>query len=85
MRRNKALAGKTVYSHGMNVTYDENGYALKARNPDHPNFKGTTMSIHAQPIEDALAGKPWKEPSHDGLVEWEDVLANGGVMPDTQE
>lgn len=80
--RNPALAGKTVYSRGMNVTYDKNGYAVKASNPHHPNFKGTTRSIPAQPIADALAGKPWEEPSHEGLIEWEDYINNGGVRPD---
>ena len=78
MSRNKALAGKTVYSRGMNVTYDELGYAVKARNPDHPNFKGTTMSVYAQPIEDALAGKPWTPPDMSGLRDWEDVINSGG-------
>lgn len=72
MSQNPALAGKTVYSCGMNVTYDENGYAVKTVNPHHPNYKGTTMSICAQPIEDALAGKEWVEPSHEGLTEWGD-------------
>ena len=78
MRRNKALAGKTVYSRGMNVTYDGLGYAVKARNPDHPSFKGTTMSVHAQPIEDALAGKPWTPPDTRGLRDWEDVINPDG-------
>ena len=72
MSQNSALAGKTVYTCGMNVTYDENGYAVKTVNPHHPNYKGTTMSICAQPIEDALAGKKWVEPSHEGLAEWGD-------------
>lgn len=75
--RNTALAGKTVYSNGMNVTYDERGYAVKAVNPDNPNYKGTTMSIHAQPIEDALAGKPWTPPDTSALRDW-----NHGVDPD---
>ena len=71
MSQNPALAGKTVFSHGMNVVYDERGYAVTAWNPDHENFRGTTKSLCAQPIEDALAGKPWVEPSHDGLREWD--------------
>ena len=74
MSRNEALAGKTVYTRDMNVIYDERGYAVKAYNPHHPHFAGTTRSIPAQPIEDALAGKPWEEPSHEGLIEWEDFV-----------
>lgn len=71
LSRNEKLAGKTVYSRGFNVHYDEDGYAVWAENPNHVKFAGTTKSIHAQPIEDALAGKPWVEPSHDGLKEWD--------------
>ena len=81
MSRNTALAGRTVYSRGMNVTYNELGYAVKSYNPHHPHFKGTTRSLPAQPIEDALAGMPWEEPSHEGLIEWEDFINNGGVRP----
>ena len=79
MSRNKALAGKTVYSRGMNVTYDDQGYAVKAINPDPPNFKGTTKSIHAQPIEDALAGKPWTPPDTSGLRDWDDIISSDGL------
>ena len=82
MSRKMALAGKTVYSRGMNVTYDSNGYAVTSENPHHPHFRGTTRSIPAQPIEDALAGKPWEEPSHEGLIEWEDFINSGGVRPE---
>lgn len=78
--RNKALAGKTVYSRGMNVVYDEGGYAVKSWNPHHPNYKGTTKSVPAQPIEDALAGKPWTPPDTSGLRDW-----NGGAAPDDGE
>lgn len=70
LSRNMALAGKTVYSCGMNVTYNDQGYAVKSVNPNHKNYAGTTMSVHAQPIEDALAGKPWTEPDLTGLVDW---------------
>lgn len=70
--QNKALAGKTVYSRGMNVTYDDQGYVAKMYNPDHENYKDTTMSARAQPIEDALAGKPWTPPDLTGLVDWND-------------
>ena len=85
MSRNTALAGKTVYTRGMNVTYDELGYAVRAINPHHPSYAGTTMSIPAQPIEDALAGRPWEEPSHEGLTEWEDVLEKGGASESRTE
>ena len=69
--RNEKLAGKTVYSHGMNVTYDGLGYVVKAINVNHEGFAGTTMSVRAQPIEDALAGKPWTPPDTAGLREWD--------------
>lgn len=77
--RNRKLAGKTVYSRGMNVTYNDLGYAVKAVNPHHPNYAGTTMSVKAQPIEDALAGKPWTPPDTSGLRDW-----NGGISPDNE-
>ena len=69
MSRNTALAGKTVYSRGRNVHYDLDGYAVWAENPKHPSFAGTTKSAHAQPIEDALAGKPSNE-DWTGLIYW---------------
>lgn len=72
MGRNEALAGRTVYDCGMNVHYDQYGYAVWAENPDAANFKGTTMSVHAQPKADALEGKPFEE-NWAGLVYW-----NGG-------
>lgn len=77
MSRNKALAGKTVYSRGLNVTYDEDGYAVNASNPHNPIYKGTTKSLTAQPIEDALAGKEWTPPDASGLRDW-----NHGIDPD---
>ena len=70
MSRNTALAGKTVYSRGMNVTYDDNGYAVKASNPHYSGYEGTTRSVTAQPIADALAGNPWTPPDTSGLREW---------------
>lgn len=75
--RNTALAGKTVYSDGMNVVYDEGGYAVRSWNPHHPNYKGTTKSLMAQPVKDALAGRPWTPPSAEDLRDW-----NGGAAPD---
>lgn len=71
MSRNKALAGKTVFSRGMNVVYDERGYAVRAWNPQHRLFEGTTRSVCAQPIEDALAGKEWTPPDMSGLIDYE--------------
>ena len=70
MSRNKDLAGKTVYSKGMNVHYLPNGYCGFAYNPQHYNYIDTTMSIRFQNKEDALAGKPWDKPSLMGLVDW---------------
>ena len=84
MSRNEALAGQTVYSNGMNVTYDENGHATKAVNPDHSNYAGTTMSVHAQPIEDALAGKPWTPPDTSDLLDWGDGAGMGWKDGDTR-
>lgn len=69
MSQNTKLAGKTVYTNGMNVHYDQLGYAVWSENPNHPNYKGTTKSVHAQPIEDALAGKKFEE-DWSGLVDW---------------
>ena len=55
MSRNVALAGQTVSSRGMNVTYDENGYAVMARNYGHEAFAGTSSSIRAASKEAVLA------------------------------
>ena len=78
MSRNTALAGKTVYSNGMNVTYNDQGYAVRAENPSHSSFAGTTKSVAAQRIEDALAGKEWTPPDTSGLRDWADVIKAGG-------
>ena len=86
MSRNEALAGKTVYSNGMNVTYDEKGYAVKAINPDYHGYAGTTMSVHAQPIEDALAGKEWTPPDTTGLRDWNEGRdPDGGEYPEEED
>lgn len=56
MSRNIKLAGKTVYSRGMNITYDEDGYAVKAIKVDFVNEDGVRPAGEkAQPIEEALA------------------------------
>lgn len=69
MSRNTALAGKTVYVDGWNVHYDQLGYAVWRVEPGQERFAGTTMSAKAQPIEDALAGKPSEE-NWTGLIWW---------------
>ena len=56
MSRNIALAGKTVSSKGMNITYDENGYAVKAVNCGHKLFAATERSVRAPSKDAALAG-----------------------------
>lgn len=57
MSRNMALAGKTVSSKGMNVTYDELGYAVSATNFNHKVFEGTMQSVRAPSIEAVLGGE----------------------------
>ena len=54
--RNVALAGKTVSSKGMNVTYDELGYAVRTVNCGYEGFAGTSKSIYAASKEAVLAG-----------------------------
>lgn len=56
MSRNMALAGQTVSTRGMNVTYDEKGYAVKASNYRHELFANTSRSIRAASKEAVLAG-----------------------------
>lgn len=79
MSRNTALAGQTVYTDGMNVTYDENGYAVKATNPDHPNYAGTTKSVYAQDKDAALRGESYTPPDTSGLLDWGDGTGMGAV------
>ena len=55
MSRNMALAGKTVSSRGMNITYDELGYAVKAVNYGSKVFEGTVRSVRAPSKEAVLA------------------------------
>ena len=69
MAQNESLKNKTVYDCGMNVHYDQYGYAVWAENPHAKLYEKTTMSIPAQPKADALAGKPWKE-DWSGYVYW---------------
>lgn len=51
-----ALAGKTVSSRGMNVTYNEDGYAVKAVSYGHKVFANTEKSIAAPNIDTVLGG-----------------------------
>ena len=67
MSRNIALAGKTVSSRGMNVTYNENGYAVEALNYGHRFFAQTSKSIRAPSKEAVLAGA--SRTGYDGPVE----------------
>ena len=69
MSQNPALAGKTVYTCGRNVYYDELGYAVMSWDPRNKRFVGTTRSVPQQPKEDALAGKPWT-PDYGDLEPW---------------
>lgn len=55
MYRNPKLAGKTVFSLGWNVTYDDEGYAVSMVKADFINGDGVNVSPKAKPIEDALA------------------------------
>lgn len=55
MSRNLALAGKTVSSKGVNVTYDEDGYAVCLTNYKHKSFVGTMKGIKAPSIDAVLA------------------------------
>lgn len=84
MSRNEELAGKTVYSNGMNVTYDENGYAVRASNPDHSLYAGTTKSVRAQDKEAALRGEAWTPPDTGDLVDWGDGTGMGWRDEDTR-
>ncbi|MBE7003769.1 MAG: hypothetical protein E7425_05730 [Ruminococcaceae bacterium] len=55
MSRNMALAGKTVSSGGMNVTYNDKGYAVQSVNYKHPVFKGSENAVRAPSIDAVLA------------------------------
>lgn len=72
MARHEELAGKTIYYAGMNVHYRPDGYHAWSENPDWKEYEGTTKSIHAQPLADALDGKPFEE-NWEGYIDW-----NGG-------
>ena len=56
LSRNEKLAGKTVYSCGFNVTYDEKGYAVQSIKVDYINGDGVRPAGEkARPIEEVLA------------------------------
>ncbi|MBE6909101.1 MAG: hypothetical protein E7474_05970 [Ruminococcaceae bacterium] len=54
MSRNIALAGQTVSSRGMNITYDENGYAVKATHYGSKFFAQTEQSVRAASVDAVL-------------------------------
>lgn len=51
MSRRTDLAGRTVSSNGMNVTYDSDGYAVSAINYSHPAFAGTDRGVAAPSVD----------------------------------
>jgi len=51
MSRRTDLAGKTVSSNGMNVTYDADGYAVSATNYNHAVNAGTDRGVRAPSID----------------------------------
>lgn len=53
--RNTALAGKTVSSGGMNLTYDQQGFVEAMTNYGHKAFAGTERSVRAPSAEAVLA------------------------------
>lgn len=56
MSRNELLAGQTVFRNGMNVTYDDRGYAVSATNPGHSLYKDTERAFLAPSYEAVVAG-----------------------------
>lgn len=55
LSRNEKLAGKAVYNRGWNITYDEDGYAVKMIRVSFENGDGVhPAGEKAQPIEEAL-------------------------------
>jgi len=56
MRYHPELAGQTVYSNGMNVTYDNHGMPSWAINPNHAAWAGTDRSVRAPSVQAALRG-----------------------------
>ena len=53
--RNTALAGKTVSSGGMNLTYNSQGFVESMTNYGHSLFAGTEKSVRAPSAEAVLA------------------------------
>lgn len=49
--RRPDLAGKVLSQNGVNVWYDEDGYARKGLNADSKVFKGTDKSVYAPSID----------------------------------
>jgi len=57
MSRNVALAGQTVSSRGMNITYDENGYAVKAVHYGSKFLEQTEKSVRAASADAVLGSE----------------------------
>lgn len=53
LSRDPSLAEKTVSKDGMNITYDDQGYARRATNYNHELFSGTDRSV-AAPSSDTV-------------------------------
>lgn len=53
LSRDASLAGKTVSKGGMNITYDDQGFAKRASNYNHKLFSGTDRSV-AAPSSDTV-------------------------------
>lgn len=49
--RRPELAGQVLSQNGVNVWYDENGYATKGLNADGKHFNGTDKSVYAPSID----------------------------------
>jgi len=57
MSQRTDLAGMTVYRNGMNVTYDANGYAVSAVNPNHSLYAGTERAYYAPSYDAVMASR----------------------------
>lgn len=56
LSRNTALAGQTVSQGGYNVTYNDDGYAVKASNYRNSGYSGTSRSVAAPSADAVLSG-----------------------------
>ena len=60
MSRNKDLAGQTVSKGGYNITYNDQGYAVKATNYKHDHFSGTEKSVAAKSADSVTSSSDRK-------------------------